>query len=208
MTLLQRLLEGNERFQDTYRKYVDKLPSKPRRRLAIITCTDVRLNPIRIFHLSVGDAFVLRNAGNIITDDVVRSLAAVISDISQIIVLGHTDCSLINTPPIPLTKSDNLLSSFLNLISGSSSSAIGGSSDEKTNVKDQVTILRANSAIPPRIPIHGLLFNVKSGTLNVIVNGYRNLPKIKRPPKGFSLDLPALKMPSISLTPLKKRTKY
>jgi carbonic anhydrase len=201
-------LEGNERFQDTYRKYVDKIPSKPRKRLAIITCTDVRLNPIRIFHLSVGDAYILRNAGNVITDDMVRSLAAVISDISEIIVLGHTDCSLVNTPSIPLAKSDNILSTVLNLISGSSSTAIGGASDEKTNVKTQATILRANSAIPPRIPIHGLLFNVKSGTLKIIVNGYRNLPKIRRPPKGFSLDLPALKMPSISLTPPKKRTNY
>ncbi|MHA1424392.1 MAG: beta-class carbonic anhydrase [Candidatus Helarchaeota archaeon] len=207
MAILKRLIEGNSQFQEIYRKYADKIPSKPRKRVAMITCMDTRLNPIRIFHISVGDAIIFRNAGNKITDDVVRSLAAVISDISEIIILGHTDCSLINTPSIVLNQSSSLLSTALDILSHSHMNAIRGSSDEKKNVQVQVKVLRAHSAIPSTIPIHGLLFNVKSGALKVLVNGYRNLPKIHPVPQSFSFQMPKLRMPSISLSQLKKSGK-
>ena len=72
------------------------LERPPRRRLAILTCMDARIDPVRLFGLEVGDAHVLRNAGARATDDVVRSLVVAqrLLSVEQVLVLGHTDCGL------------------------------------------------------------------------------------------------------------------
>lgn len=196
MSILRQLFEGNKSFQEVYLRYVDKLPTEPVKKLAILTCVDTRLNPIRIFHLNVGDAIILRNAGNLVTTDVVRSLIASISHIDEIVILGHTNCSLTKTTSIELAlkvpdvggdldintllESDELFQTF---------------SDEATNVLKQVQTLHSYPEIPPKVPIHGILFDTATGKLQLIVNGYRKLPSVKRQPQLHPLKMPSLKMP-------------
>ena len=177
-------MAGNMRFQETYLKYADKLPSKPRLQLAILTCIDTRLNPIRIFHINVGDAIILRNAGSKITDDVIRSInIAITNGVTEIIILGHTDCK-------DLTDSK--------LLSQTIRDFLKGGIDEEANVKEQVSILRSNSAIPKDIPIHGLLFDVTNGSLKLIVNGYRSRVQLRAPSITSPFIMPSIKMPSLS----------
>ena len=71
-------------------------PRVPARRTAIVTCMDARIDPLAALGMHLGDAHVLRNAGAIVTDDTIRSLA-----ISQrmlhtrsVVIVGHTDCGL------------------------------------------------------------------------------------------------------------------
>lgn len=69
-------------------------PREPRRRLAVLTCMDARIDPIRVLGLDVGDAHVLRNAGAIVTDDVARSLeVSRTMGVEEVVVVGHTDCA-------------------------------------------------------------------------------------------------------------------
>lgn len=69
-------------------------PREPRRRLAVLTCMDARIDPLRVLALDVGDAHVLRNAGAIVTDDVARSLAVSRTmGVEEVVVVGHTDCA-------------------------------------------------------------------------------------------------------------------
>ena len=70
------------------------LDAKPTRRLAVLTCMDTRIDPLRIFGLEPGEAAIIRNAGARI-DDAARSVLAVARDrldVERVLVLGHTDC--------------------------------------------------------------------------------------------------------------------
>jgi carbonic anhydrase len=68
---------------------------QPRRRLAIVTCMDARIDPLAILGLSLGDANVIRNAGATVSDDVLRSLRAAVErlGVARAVLIGHTDCA-------------------------------------------------------------------------------------------------------------------
>jgi carbonic anhydrase len=71
------------------------MPPTPNRKLAILTCMDARVDPLALMGVELGDAHVLRNAGAIVTDDVLRSLEASRSlGTEDVVVIGHTDCGL------------------------------------------------------------------------------------------------------------------
>ncbi len=202
MTLLEELLEGNTRFREIYLKYADRLPTKPKKKLAIITCIDTRLNPIRIFHINVGDAVILRNAGNQVTDDIIRSLIiAIASGVNEIVILGHTDCFLTKLTPLRLALSVQEQGGTIDVTSLITSKDLFTTfSNAELNVRVQVQKLRNNPIIPKNIPVHGLLFHVNGGELKVIVNGYE--PLVEKPSKvrTFAFEMPDLKMPSLSKT--------
>jgi carbonic anhydrase len=72
----------------------DGLPRQPARQLAILTCMDCRIDPLRALGLTVGDAVVLRNAGAQGSDDVARSLRLSLGlGVSRVHVRAHTDCA-------------------------------------------------------------------------------------------------------------------
>src|SRR5437867_9080527 len=73
------------------------LPLPPAKRVAIVACMDARLNPYGILGLQEGDAHVIRNAGGIITDDEIRSLAISqnLLGTEEIILIHHTDCGML-----------------------------------------------------------------------------------------------------------------
>ena len=71
------------------------LRPQPRRRLAIVTCMDARIDPLAVLGLSLGDANVIRNAGATVSDDVLRSLGAAVEKLGvvRVVLMGHTDCA-------------------------------------------------------------------------------------------------------------------
>lgn len=93
-TSIHRLVANNQRFADQYD--YDHLAVEPSARLAIVTCMDSRMDIFQILGLNNGQAHIIRNAGGVITDDVIRSLC-----LSQrflgtraIMLIHHTDCGL------------------------------------------------------------------------------------------------------------------
>jgi carbonic anhydrase len=72
------------------------LPIEPARRLAVLTCMDARIDPVKLLGLENGDANVLRNAGALVTEDVLRSLALShhLLGTQAVVVIGHTNCGL------------------------------------------------------------------------------------------------------------------
>src|SRR5829696_8576109 len=71
------------------------MPREPAQQLAVLTCMDARIDPLPVLGLRLGDANVLRNAGAIVTDDVLRSLRAAASalGVRRALIMGHTDCA-------------------------------------------------------------------------------------------------------------------
>src|SRR4051795_10758084 len=72
------------------------LPRVPARRTAIVTCMDARIDALAALGMHLGDAHVIRNAGALVTDDAIRSLAISqrMLDTRAVVVMGHTDCGL------------------------------------------------------------------------------------------------------------------
>jgi carbonic anhydrase len=95
MPAIDEIVAANARFAAQFDR--SALPRPPARPLAVVTCMDARLDPIRFLGLDLGDANVIRNAGGLATDDVIRSL--VISHhllgTREVVVIGHTDCGIV-----------------------------------------------------------------------------------------------------------------
>src|SRR5207244_6914630 len=74
------------------------LPMPPGKRTAVVACMDARLNPYGVLGLSEGDSHVIRNAGGVVTDDVIRSLAISqrLLGTNEIVLIHHTDCGILS----------------------------------------------------------------------------------------------------------------
>src|SRR6188472_121449 len=95
MTVIDELLQNATSYAETFDKADLALP--PARRVAIVACMDARLNPHALLGLEEGDAHVIRNAGGVITDDEIRSLAISqrLLGTEEIMLIHHTDCGML-----------------------------------------------------------------------------------------------------------------
>ena len=93
MSEIDALLSANQEFARARARIGD---GRPGRRLAVITCMDVRIDVLPVLGLHVGDAHVLRNAGGRVTEDVLRSLALSthVLGVETVVVMQHTKCGL------------------------------------------------------------------------------------------------------------------
>src|ERR1044071_5567934 len=95
MTVTAELLANAARYAANFDK--GDLPLPPARGVAVLACMDARLNPYGLLGLSEGDAHVIRNAGGVVTDDEIRSLAISqrLLGTEEIILIHHTDCGML-----------------------------------------------------------------------------------------------------------------
>ena len=94
MTVIDELLGNAEAYGAAFDK--GDLPLPPAKRVAILACMDARLNPHALLGLTEGDAHVIRNAGGVVTDDEIRSLAISqrLLGTEEIMLIHHTDCGM------------------------------------------------------------------------------------------------------------------
>ncbi|CAM3144132.1 Carbonic anhydrase [Prescottella defluvii] len=94
MTVTDEYLENNKRYAETFS---GPLPLPPSRHVAVVACMDARLDVYRILGLGAGEAHVMRNAGGVVTDDEIRSLAISqrLLGTREIILIHHTDCGML-----------------------------------------------------------------------------------------------------------------
>jgi carbonic anhydrase len=171
--IVKNLINGNNRYQweilqENERIGIDhRIPKLP---FLILTCMNPRLDVHRIFQLEPGDAFVLRNAGNQYTEDVLRSILIAIHEYSVkfIVVLGHLDCGM---RKIRLDKLRTKLSPQVLLQIGQSSINYQFAiqrffktfADEITNISNQVDRLKKAKGIPSDIKVIGMLYDPSTG---------------------------------------------
>jgi carbonic anhydrase len=93
-TAFSDVLQANEKFAANFQ--YGGLAGHARRRLAVLTCMDSRIDPLQMLGLVPGDAKILRNAGARVTDDVLRTLvlASYLLDVERVMVVAHTDCRM------------------------------------------------------------------------------------------------------------------
>lgn len=142
----------------------------PKYPVLVITCIDPRIDIFQIFQLNPGDVFIFRNAGNVYTNDMLRSLLVSIIefDIKYIVVLGHLDCGMTK---INLKEyRDKLPSEFLSQLSkyyavvlSELNNFFKPFNNEVENIKQQIKNLNTIKKFFPEIEITGMLYDVKTG---------------------------------------------
>src|SRR5437867_7447304 len=95
MSVTDALLANAQQYAASFDK--GQLPMPPARQVAVVACMDARLNPYGLLGLSEGDAHVIRNAGGVVSEDVIRSLAISqrLLGTREIILIHHTDCGML-----------------------------------------------------------------------------------------------------------------
>ena len=162
MSETDRLLENAR----AYAEHFDKpdLPTPPTRRLAVLACMDARLIPSRVLGLDEGEAHVIRNAGGVVTDDAIRSLAISqnVLGTEEIVLLHHTDCGM-------LTFTDEELAAKLEDATGRRPDwPANAFSDLEQSVRDSIARLRESPFIPSKDSIRGFVYDVKTGQLREV----------------------------------------
>lgn len=94
MSVTDELLANNARYAETFS---GPLPLPPSRHVAVVACMDARLNVYALLGLNDGEAHVIRNAGGVVTQDEIRSLAISqrLLGTEEIILVHHTDCGML-----------------------------------------------------------------------------------------------------------------
>jgi carbonic anhydrase len=94
MSATDELIERNKRHAEAFENA--GLTAPPRKKVAVVSCMDARVNPHTLLGLADGDAHVIRNAGGVVTDEVIRSLALSQHKLGtrEVMVIGHSDCGL------------------------------------------------------------------------------------------------------------------
>jgi len=163
MSVTDELLANNERYAADFDK--GDLPLPPGKKVAVVACMDARLVPTRVLGLEEGDAHVIRNAGGVITDGEIRSLAISqhLLGTEEIILIHHTDCRM-------LTFSDEQFKDQLQEATGEQPGwEAEAFSDLEGDVRRSLERVTSSPFIPNKDSIRGFVYEVESGRLREVV---------------------------------------
>jgi carbonic anhydrase len=162
MSVTDEFLANNERYAASFDQ--GDLPLAPDKKVAVVACMDARLNPYAILGLQEGDAHVIRNAGGVVTDDEIRSLAISqrLLGTEEIILIHHTDCGM-------LTFRDDEFKAQVQSDTGIKPEwAVEAFSDLDDDVRQSIARIKANPFIPHKDSVRGFVYEVETGRLREV----------------------------------------
>jgi len=162
VSVTDELLANAERYAAAFDR--SDLPMPPAKGIAVVACMDARVNPYGLLGLSEGDAHVIRNAGGVITDDEIRSLAISqrLLGTKEIILIHHTDCGM-------LTFSDDEFRRQIQRDTGIKPEWAAETFDDlEEDVRQSIARIKSSPFIPVKDQIRGFVYDVKTGRLNEI----------------------------------------
>jgi carbonic anhydrase len=162
MSATEEFLAANRRYAQNFDKGDKALP--PARRVAVVACMDARIETGRLLGLEEGDAHVIRNAGGVVTDDVIRSLAISqrLLGTTEIVLIHHTDCGM-------LTFSDDAVKADIERDTGLRPPfALEAFPDLEDDVRQSIRRIENSPFIPHKDSIRGFVYDVTTGRLNEV----------------------------------------
>jgi carbonic anhydrase len=160
--VIDELLEHNRGFSAAHEhRHVDV---RPRRQLAVVACMDSRLDVFAALGLEIGEAHVLRNAGGVITDDVIRSLAISQRKLGtrEVMLIHHTDCGM-------TTITDDGFRAELQREAGMAPAfAIESFTDVDADVRQSILRVRHSPFVPHRDSVRGFVYDVDTHALREV----------------------------------------
>jgi carbonic anhydrase len=168
MPVADEFIAANERYAASFTK--GNLPAPPARKVAVLVCMDARIDPAKALGLEEGDAHVIRNAGGRVTEDVLRSLAISqqLLGTREVVVVHHTDCGM-------LTFSNQDIRAKLRQELGPEAGRVAETidflpfSDLEESVRQDVEAIRRSPLMLRDIPITGIIYDVRTGRLQKVV---------------------------------------
>ena len=161
MTVTDNYLENNKAYAASFQ---GPLPLPPANMIAVLACMDARLNVYGALGLSEGESHVIRNAGGVVTDDEIRSLAISqrLLGTEEIILIHHTDCGM-------LTFTDDEFKSSIQDETGIKPEwAAESFTDLEIDVRQSIARIKQSPFIPKKDNIRGFIFDVATGELNEV----------------------------------------
>jgi carbonic anhydrase len=161
MSATEQYLANNARYAETFS---GPLPMPPAAHVAVVACMDARLNVYGMLGLGEGEAHVIRNAGGVITDDQIRSLAISqrLLGTNEIVLIHHTDCGM-------LTFTDDAFKRSIQDETGIKPPwAAEAFADLDEDVRQSIARIKASPFIPHKDAISGFVFNVATGRLHPV----------------------------------------
>ena len=162
MSVTDELLKNNEAYVASFDKA--DLPLPPAKKVAVLACMDARLNPYGALGLQEGDAHIIRNAGGVVTDDEIRSLAISqrLLGTEEIILIHHTDCGM-------LTFTDDAFKQSIEEETGIKPAwAAEAFTDTDSDVRQSVARIKASPFIPKKDSVRGFVYEVETGKLREV----------------------------------------
>jgi carbonic anhydrase len=162
MSVTDDLLRNNEGYAASFDR--GDLPLPPAKGIAIVACMDARLNVYGMLGLQEGDAHVIRNAGGVITDDEIRSLAISqrLLGTTEIVLIHHTDCGM-------LTFSDDELKARIQEDVGLKPHfALESFTDLEEDVRQSIARIKASPFVPNKDSVRGFVYEVETGRLREV----------------------------------------
>ena len=141
------------------------LPAPPAGKAAVVTCMDARIETGKLLGLAEGDAHVIRNAGGVVTEDVLRSLTISqrLLGTEEILLIHHTDCGMATF------RDDDLKDAIAAETGLRPPFAMEAFPDAEEDVRQSIRRVEACPFIPVRDKVRGFIYDVKTGRLNEVI---------------------------------------
>jgi carbonic anhydrase len=157
MNATTQLLERNQAYAGAYAGA--GLAARPALKVAIVTCMDARLDPAEALGIELGDAHVIRNAGGVVTDDVIRSLSISqhLLGTEEILLMHHSDCGLLTFTDEEFAAAREASTSFR------PEWTAGAFQDLEQDVRDGIRRILGSPFIPRKDSVRGFVYEVETG---------------------------------------------
>jgi carbonic anhydrase len=161
MSVTDQYLENNKNYAASFS---GPLPLPPSKHVAVVACMDARLNVYGALGLNEGEAHVIRNAGGVVTEDEIRSLAISqrLLGTKEIILIHHTDCGMLTF------TDDGFKQSIQDEVGQKPSWAAEAFSDLDEDVRQSIARIKNSPFVPKKDSIRGFVFDVATGLLNEV----------------------------------------
>jgi carbonic anhydrase len=161
MSVTDELLANNAEYAA---QFSGPLPLPPAKHVAVLACMDARINVYGVLGLNEGEAHVIRNAGGVVTEDEIRSLAISqrLLGTEEIILIHHTDCGMLTF------TDDDFKKSIQEDVGVKPAWAAEAFSDLDTDVRQSIARIRNSPYIPKKDSVRGFVFDVATGKLNEV----------------------------------------
>ena len=154
------LLEANQRYQAEF--HDSGVAGRAAKGLAVITCIDSRIDPLRMLGLQAGDAKIIRNAGARVTDDALRSLVLAVNllGVNRVCVVQHTECGMAG-------GSDDALRATIGELQHADASGweFHAMDDQRAALAGDLEKITGCPLLPADLEVGGFVFDVRSGAL-------------------------------------------
>jgi len=157
-----RLVDANERYAAAFSD--PGMDARPVLQVAVVACMDARLNVYGLLGLHEGEAHVIRNAGGVVTDDEIRSLAISqrLLGTREIILIHHTDCGILTF------KDDEFRRQIQDETGVRPAWAEEAFSDLDEDVCQNIARIKASPFIPHKDDVRGFVYEVETGRLREV----------------------------------------